>query len=560
MATIIPSYYDPNIKSTAEIKIFNLLKGMEGTEEWFVLHSLALREHINQRFGEIDFLVLIPNRGIIVLEVKGGRVRREAGRWIFTDRMGNETIKVKGPFEQARDAMFSLKKIIGDHFKNDQLISNVFFDYLVCFPDIVFDSHQADIEADRIVDLQLSDLKKAIANRFGLNKRQELTFSVMKKIKDYLRGDFDIRIPFKRVIDATEENLIKLTEEQYDVLEKLSDNSRIIVQGFAGTGKTQLAIEAVKEFTRTGNKVAFFCFNKNLAEWLTYHFKDEVNQPSFIGTFHQFMRKQAEKSGKNITYSPSETFFETILPSLAIAGIQASEDKFDRIVIDEAQDIINPNNVLVLDEALKRGLENGKWLFFGDFIAQSIYENRLTSEDMFQLINPKNNITQFRLNINCRNTQQISREIKNVTGIESLKLLKQVQGEKVDYFSYQTPEEQISLFETKIQELLQVGVPKKSITILSPYKFENSIVSRCSSAIKHLITLDLFSSKVAIAFCTIHAFKGLESPIVILVDIDDYRNDKLSYVALSRARSKLIVFESTAAKKMRFELLATSKD
>lgn len=560
MAIMIPSYFDPNIKSTAEIKIFNLLKSMEGTEEWFVLHSLVLKEHINQRFGEIDFIILIPHRGIIVLEVKGGRVRREAGRWIFIDRMGNENIKVKGPFEQARDAMFSLKRIISDHFKNDQPINQVFFDYLVCFPDIVFDSSQGDIEADRIVDLHRNDLKKAISNRFGLIKSQELTFSFMKKIKDYLRGDFDIRIPFKRIIDATEENLIKLTEEQYDVLEKLNDNSRIIVQGFAGTGKTQLAIEAVKEFVRNGNKVAFFCYNKNLAEWLTFHFKDEVNRPSFIGSFHQFMFRQAEKSGKNIPYSSSENFFESILPSLAISGIQASDDKFDRIVIDEAQDIINPTNVLVLDEALKRGLENGKWLFFGDFIAQSIYESNLTREDMFQLINPKDNITQFRLNINCRNTQQISREIKNVTGIESLKLLKQVQGEKVDYFSYQTHEEQISLFEAKIQQLLQVGVPKKNITILSPFKFENSIASRCSSSIKHLITFDLFSKKDAIAFCTIHSFKGLESPIVIVIDIDDYRNDKLSYVALSRARSKLIVFESTTAKKIRFELLASSKD
>jgi ATP-dependent exoDNAse (exonuclease V) beta subunit len=43
---------------------------------------------------------------------------------------------------------------------------------------------------------------------------------------------------------------------------------------------------------------------------------------------------------------------------------------------------------------------------------------------------------------------------------------------------------------------------------------------------------------------SIHAFKGLESPVVILAELDDLahpRVDELWYVALSRARSHLIV-------------------
>ena len=56
-------------------------------------------------------------------------------------------------------------------------------------------------------------------------------------------------------------------------------------------------------------------------------------------------------------------------------------------------------------------------------------------------------------------------------------------------------------------------------------------------------------------FSTVQSFKGLESEIVILVDVDDYADVKLMYIALSRARSKLIVLETERASKQRKKLL-----
>ena len=56
-------------------------------------------------------------------------------------------------------------------------------------------------------------------------------------------------------------------------------------------------------------------------------------------------------------------------------------------------------------------------------------------------------------------------------------------------------------------------------------------------------------------FSTIYSFKGLESKIVILVDTGSYDDVKLIYTALSRARSKLYVFENKRAYEQRKEKL-----
>ena len=56
----------------------------------------------------------------------------------------------------------------------------------------------------------------------------------------------------------------------------------------------------------------------------------------------------------------------------------------------------------------------------------------------------------------------------------------------------------------------------------------------------------------ALRFSTVHSFKGLESQIVIIVDIDAVDGEQaqaLLYVAMSRARSLLILMINERARK-----------
>ena len=86
-------------------------------------HSVNLPEHQYKQWAEIDFL-LISNKGILVFEVKGGRVSRENGVWIHTDRFGRRHEKSEGPDEQAKTAMYSLRDKLEKKLNTEPVISS----------------------------------------------------------------------------------------------------------------------------------------------------------------------------------------------------------------------------------------------------------------------------------------------------------------------------------------------------------------------------------------------------------------------------------------------------
>lgn len=146
MAIMIPSVISPEVKSNAERKIFEWFQNAPGTDKWIVLHSLGIATHNKVIYGETDFLVLAPKLGIFALEVKGGRVRRENGIWYFTNRYGKTNSKVRGPFDQARDGIFS----IVDAMKNVSTLSIVILKMCCSVTALCF----------RILNLLLLELKK----------------------------------------------------------------------------------------------------------------------------------------------------------------------------------------------------------------------------------------------------------------------------------------------------------------------------------------------------------------------------------------------------------------
>ena len=79
MATMIPARIDSDEVSAAERRVFGLLENDPGTTDWTVLHSLGIARRATGPYGEIDFVIIIPAKGVICLEVKGGRLSCEEG-------------------------------------------------------------------------------------------------------------------------------------------------------------------------------------------------------------------------------------------------------------------------------------------------------------------------------------------------------------------------------------------------------------------------------------------------------------------------------------------------
>ena len=107
---IVPPYAR-DTGSSAEEKIFKLIKKLRVPSDWVMFHSLNVSKHQYKHWSELDF-VLVSNHGILVFEVKGGGVTCEDGIWRFQDRYGIYHRKSEGPFEQAQSGMYALRKML----------------------------------------------------------------------------------------------------------------------------------------------------------------------------------------------------------------------------------------------------------------------------------------------------------------------------------------------------------------------------------------------------------------------------------------------------------------
>jgi hypothetical protein len=571
MARMIPSVLSPEIKSSAERRVFEWFRDDPQTEGWVVLHSLGIANHRTVLYGELDFFVIAPKLGVFALEVKGGRVKREDGIWHFTNKYGQTTTKSRGPFEQANEGIFSLFDSVKKKCGANHPLSKLLFGTGVMFPDITFQVDDMDGEQWQLFDQNdgkdvSSFIKKLSKNvkrkweeKYGPIYADKLPDAkAVREFANVLRSNFDKAVSLYTQINYAEEALITLTREQLNCLDQLEDNSRCLIQGPAGTGKTLLAIEEVKKTVANGGKVALFCFNTMLGNWLKCYFDemDKSLRPVFVGTFHSFLYGLVNSNEMSIHHPQDgnmQRFYREEMPLIALEALEKNDIQFDKIVVDEAQDLIVSDYLEIMDLVLKGGITRGKWSMFGDFEMQAIYSNSVSSEDMKELLEQRTSFIKYKLKINCRNTRPIGNEIKYITGFDNSNYLyTKVEGPPVNYITYRNIEEQNEKLGSLLAYLKSEYVDISKITILSPVKWESSVVSMLDLA---KIREYKIGKKDGILFSTIQAYKGLENSVIIIVDIETFEHEKIMYVGLSRARTTLYVFETEQADKERNKLL-----
>ena len=83
------------------------------------------------------------------------------------------------------------------------------------------------------------------------------------------------------------------------------------------------------------------------------------------------------------------------------------------------------------------------------------------------------------------------------------------------------------------------------IIILSPFKYENSILSAINTGIPPISKFSVNQNDKNIKFATIHSFKGLEMEHVVILEIDDITSkDKIElfFNAATRSTFSLTLF------------------
>ncbi len=555
MARMIPNQISDE-SSSGEKKIFEKLKKLP--DEYIVMHSLKMLKHIQKVEGEIDFLIICP-KGILCIEVKGGRVERRDGIWFFKDRYGNENTKVEGPYEQVAKNMYSLIEYLKDRLKNSNInVSNIQFAYAVSFPDIEFDRQEIDTEGRITIDIEklenneikaiIDDVYKYHADKFfeKYNKtRNGLNSSDISKITTILRGDFGYSQSLSSDLKETEKILIKLTEEQKQILGAMEENKRILIKGTGGTGKTVLLYEQTLKLAALGKKVIFICYNKALSKYLNIRLMkedEEIKKNVKIVNLHAYMLEQVKKVDNGYIVENTEEFFENKLPQ---DFVKTNNEVYEVMVLDEAQDLIRMQYFECLEKILIGGLKNGNWYMALDE-KQNIYNKEL--EELLQIIEEDIRPVVTRLTKNCRNTMQISTINMQITGINQ-SINNEAIGEDVEIIKYCDDASQKNTIKKVIRRLKMNGIKDNEITILSKHSYEESVFKgdnflKDIAKVKKIVEYTGEENDNCIKFSTIHSFKGLESKIIILCDVDktdDIDSKILNYVAISRAKLLLYI-------------------
>lgn len=554
MAEMIPPEIDPTTKSGAERRLFMRLQ-TELSREWTVLHSLNIKDHPTQPWGEVDFVLIGPD-GVYCLEVKGGRVRRVSGEWQYLDRDDRVFSDYRGPFRQVQEATQALTKFIKSrrpHLTHVPVMSGV------AVPDTVIEGDGPDIISEIVYDLESLDrpfldyLKRVSAywkpileKKSGVEFRR-LTTAERNEIVQLLRPDFDFRVTLRPLIREATRELIRFTREQFRVFEGLRANKRVVVIGSAGTGKTFLAVEEAKRWSRAGARVFLTCFNRNLAQYLRRVLE---GYDVHVENFHAFVVRMVRESGKEseLPRASQEEMFRAFYPEACWLALVESVDfePYDVLIIDEAQDLLLDGYMNVFDVLLKDGLEKGQWRVFLD-LNQNLFQ--ATGTRPWSRI--RENATRFELSTNCRNTKNIALTVTAVSGVDFVRTIN-VAGPEVKVRFVSGPDEELREVSKSINRLLSEKIDPADIVVLGHKRLERSSLAKGLLNVPYsLYDMESSGAPSGLRYATVRSFKGLEADAILMTGVDDLESKERLlelYVGLSRARAYLELYVYDSAK------------
>ena len=565
MAVLIPD--TPKDCTRSERVVYQRL-GAELDKDWIILHSLGLTDHATKRRGEADIVVL-GTQGIFVLEVKGGHVSCKDGKWFFGTPGENVVEKKEDPWTQASGGMFALIKRIK---KEAPDLESLLFGFGVVMPMERFTTRGEEFDLKVLLDKRdfgrnlsfyMGDLERrwrAILAERGQREARRPTIQDIKRIRKILRPDVESSFSLGSWLNAVEQELIQLTNEQIRISRRLAANSRMIVTGKAGTGKTVLAIRRVLQLAEQGKKVLFLCFNQLLAKHVSESIKDNpllhlITVRHLHGHYIEAIREAGLQGQITSNSGDERTLFGVVYPQLyAEAMMELEPAPFDAVVVDEAQDILTADNLDALDLTIAGGLEGGCWHLFLD-PQQNIYGS-LSDQAESRL--ERVSFARDELLDNCRNTREVAYQTSIISTLE-VAVEGAPSGPACDCIFFGSVEDGLSLLEGQVRLLMSRDVNPKDIIILSTRKRENSMIAGKPS-IAGLKIQDASEKPMdkSISFCTMHSFKGMERSVVIAIDLSELGQEewgKLHYAGLSRAKSMLIPMVPKSSKNKYKELV-----
>ena len=532
-----------NIEPSEERTIDSIRMGLEKNSHKITVFSSWQYLKKDKIPGECDIVIVDQMKGVMFLEVKGGGIRINNGRFqqFQKNHWEDLTKKKKDPMNQAKEAKYEfeeqleirgIKKNIPriwasslPDYSNEGLWNSEYSPETIFFENDLddFEKKYKKIwkyyESDTIRPRRLSNLEfQSIIEIFS------------PEINPKKTSDSKLIITRKRMEDAT--------KDQIEAMDWMDANPQAKLFGGAGTGKTAIAMTKALQFSKNNIRTLFLCYNRLLKEDIESILRNSKANFDYLDilTIHEFPKYLSDIYKLSSTELSSFNFDE-LSDELEYLYIE-TEHEYKAIIIDEYQDIFYREKGLKLTNIIKNFLtdENNDYFYIFYDDNQKIYADI------------SGNMNSVRLNVNwplkqnLRNTRQIHKIARNLyEGIEYK--TGNITGDDVN-FSISNSHDTNSIID-EIDQLIKENVPQN-------FSLQDTAILTESFEIKQELDIYLRNTNKEyknITIETIKRFKGLEKDFIILIGdnkVDSF-ND-LAYVGITRAKLKLHIICSSKEK------------
>lgn len=517
----------------AERLVWDLLNRQKSPDT-VILPNLRLTN--DKKDYELDFVVLVPDAGVVVLEVKGGQVWHDGVDW----RQGNRnSTKVIRPVLQAMDGKFALREYIErDPRWRHSSRTRIRWGHAVVLP---FTHLHDDFETpdcprwmiagkDDLDSLAQRVLEVVDYQEQGHRRPSEEDVELIREI--VLGRNFPA---YDIAAEAQEREVAadRLTQQQAALLQVTRLINRMEVRGGAGSGKTILALTQAKDLTRgqgerRPQRVALLCYSIGLSQY----FKRQLagvprrHRPAFVGSFEDLARHWGVT---DFADRDDSDFWEVRLPHQMreIAQNLSEGERFDAIIVDEAQDFADhwwhPLMKALKDE------ESGGLYVYSD-------ENQRIFARFGQ---PPVPLVPLVLDHNLRNTQQIAKAFGPLAPMRMHP--KGGDGAEVTFIAC-ARQDVVDVADEQVDRLLESGWEPEHVALLTmgsrhPIQMERWATEGQEGYWR------AFWENDDVFYGHVLGCKGLERKAVVLcVNLKSTeRAREMLYVGMSRATDQLVV-------------------
>jgi hypothetical protein len=562
MARCIPERLHAAQFDEAEAVLLERLR-FELSDEFIVIPCLEVPRQRGAVDSEADFVVLHP-RGRLVLEVKGGELGCQEGRWYRVRHGHRETIAP--PFYQARANSYEIHEYLERQCGRESPEARTPFNQAMVFPDVDFHAQTFECPRERIVDRAeleaqtmaavvgrlLDDAEARFRRHFPDRELPPpLTDAQLLGVAHLLRPD--LRLTSNLSATDMDLELIRLSASQLNALDLVKKNKRLRITGGPGSGKTLLAVETCRRERSAAPtaRIGLLCFNRHLGAHLADVAAREglatVKAGSFYAHIDQVLGDVSDPAATDPAY-----FRARVQRATELARSWPDDRRFDLLVVDEGQDFRDDADKLAfMDAVLKGGLAQGRWWWF---------------EDLDQILTPEAPVAPSSAGLalfasldaapeavverNWRNTEQIARAAAKVMGRPSHEA-SGISGPAVTTAAYQ-PGQEFATLEALLKHVVLPQQGPEDIVVLSA----RGTGKECYAGRSEVCGLRLVPYDPSRPYepgtlrtSTVFKFKGMESHAVVLTDLDSLateRDRRKAYVGMSRAKYALYVLASPA--------------